>query len=435
MTRQTRPTPLAARSWWAVEERAVGVKRNAVYAVVFALLAVAFHELAMHGVPLGIIAGKPGEYRHTVAGLLAAICATLAAYQVLVLGIRVRVSLRRGVPGEVQMLTGLARAAAAAALVIVALISFGRLTGVGALLGGAFVGMLLGWSLQAPVSGFAAWAMITMKRPFRVGDRILLPSLGLIGDVVDVGPMYTSLNQVGGSIGSEEAIGRHILIPNAMLFTQVVINYTPEMGAEQSAYFLDEVVVRITFDSDWEVAERILLDAARKVTGPIIAATGTEPYIRSDFYDYGVYMRLRYMTLATDRPRITHEITRRVFSAFQRDLRVDLAIPYVYSYRHMLPAPRFRYPSEGEAFVEIDIEDISDPWHPGSLSEAEEEAIRDLARHIDSVGLLQPLVVARQEDGRYRVVAGTNRLRACKLLGWTRVPATVQEARPRRDEP
>jgi len=155
---------------------------------------------------------------------------------------------------------------------------------VGAVVAG-FAGLLLGWSLQAPVSGMAAWALVTVKRPFRVGDRILLPSLGLNGDVMDVGPMYTKLNQVGGSIGSEEAIGRHILIPNAMLFSQVVINYTPEMGAEQSAHFLDEVVVRVTFDSDWNVAEGILLQAAREVTAPIIEETGREPYIRSDFYD------------------------------------------------------------------------------------------------------------------------------------------------------
>ena len=73
--------------------------------------------------------------------------------------------------------------------------------------------------------------------------------------------MYTTLNQVGGSIGSEEAIGRNILIPNAMLFSQVAINYTAK---QQAPYFLDEVIIRLTFDSDWDIAEKILLDAARK---------------------------------------------------------------------------------------------------------------------------------------------------------------------------
>lgn len=210
---------------------------------------------------------------------------------------------------------------------------------------GAFGGMFIGWALQQPVSGFAAWLMITVKRPFRVGDRVQLPSYGLVGDVIDVGAMYTVLDQVGGAVGSEDAVGRNILIPNAMLFSNLVINYTPRREsngvefekepmlkeARESAYILDEVVVRITFDSDWDLAERILLDSAREVTRHIIDVTKQEPYIRSDMYDYGVYMRLRYMTLATDRPRIKYEMEKKIFKEFSSSDKVEFAIPYVYS--------------------------------------------------------------------------------------------------------
>jgi len=397
------------------------MNRNLLLILFFGGLTAGLQWLHQNGYPLFQV-----SKRVDAATLLAIVFAMVMVYQVVVLAIRVVVTRRRGVPGEVQMLAGLARFAVGVGVVIVVLWSFGSLSRVGAVVAG-FAGLLLGWSLQAPVSGIAAWALVNVKRPFRVGDRILLPSLGLNGDVMDVGLMYTVLNQVGGTIGSEEAIGRHILIPNAMLFTQVVINYTPQMGVKDEAHFLDEVIVRITFDSDWEAAERILLDTAKEVTGSIIAETGQEPYIRSDFYDYGVYMRLRYMTLATDRPRITHEITKRIFRAFQRDLRVDLAIPYVYSYRHSLPSERFRYPGEGEPIEEVQIAEIDDPWYPGTLSQGEEEAISDLARHIKANGLLQPLILERQIDGRCRVVAGTNRLRACKTLGWTRVPAIVHK--------
>ncbi len=141
-----------------------------------------------------------------------------------------------------------------------------------------FGGMLLGWSLQAPVSGFAAWILISVMRPFRPGDRVQFPNLGLTGDVANTTPMYTYLNQVGGTIGSEEAVGRYILVPNAMLFSQVVINY---IVVQESPYMLDEVTVRITYDSHWEAAEKILLDAAREVTREIIETTGVQPYIRS----------------------------------------------------------------------------------------------------------------------------------------------------------
>ncbi len=212
----------------------------------------------------------------------------------------------------------------------------GGLTVVWGFIGG-FAGMFLGWSLQSPISGAVAWIIVTVKRPFRIGDRIFFPSWGLIGDVLDVGVMYTRLNQVGGTVGSEERSNREILIPNAILWGNVIINYTSQLtaGDEKSERFiLDEVIVRITFDSDWDEAEKIMLRAAREVTYDIIEESGMQPYIRSDLYDYGVYLRLRYMTLAVDRPRIVHELTKRIVKYIQESKKVDLAIPYVYSYRH-----------------------------------------------------------------------------------------------------
>ncbi|MBS7641514.1 MAG: mechanosensitive ion channel family protein [Candidatus Bathyarchaeia archaeon] len=218
----------------------------------------------------------------------------------------------------------------------------------------AFGGMFLGWSLQAPITGIAGWLLISIIRPFSVGDRVQLPSYGLVGDVVAVTPLYTILNQVGGSVGSEEPVNRTILIPNAMLFSTLIINYTPKEqeklieqfrkkfekgGAETGpAYILDEFVLRITFDSDWDEAERILLNAAREVTADIIKATGQEPYIRADVSDwYGVFMRLRFMTLATERPRIMYELTKRIIKAIQASDKVDIAIPYVYSLKRPFP--------------------------------------------------------------------------------------------------
>ena len=265
----------------------------------------------------------------SVAAFLHIMFLAAVGYEVIALAIQFLIRQRGGSPGEVIMLNGFIRVVMVLGVLFGLIYATGELKQVGALFG-ALAGMLLGFALQAPISGVAAWALVAIKRPFRVGDRVLFPTLNLLGDVLDIGFMYTTLNQVGGSIGSEEAIGRSILIPNAMLFSQVAINYTPK---QQAPYFLDEVIIRLTFDSDWDIAEKILLDAARSVSGEVIRQTGTEPYIRSDVYDYGVYMRLRYMTPAWERPRLAHEILKQVFREFQRNPRVDFAIPFVYSYR------------------------------------------------------------------------------------------------------
>jgi hypothetical protein len=39
------------------------------------------------------------------------------------------------------------------------------------------------------------------------------------------------------------------------------------------------------------------------------------------------------MTIPTDRPRITSEITDKIVEAFRQSDKVDFAIPWVYSYR------------------------------------------------------------------------------------------------------
>jgi len=204
--------------------------------------------------------------------------------------------------------------------VIFAVVSFGgSLTSLG--LSAAFLGMVLGWSLQAPVTGIAAWLMILLKRPFRIGDRIIIS--GVIGDVTDISLTHVHLNQVGGTISGEEKSGRGVLIPNATLFQQIIHNYTIE-----STHILDEVPVLVTFGSDLDEATRILLAAARHVTSDIIQETGEEPFMRAELADSGLRIRLRYQALAVDRQRISSEICQIVFREFAQSDSVEFAYPH-----------------------------------------------------------------------------------------------------------
>jgi small-conductance mechanosensitive channel len=90
-------------------------------------------------------------------------------------------------------------------------------------------------------------------------------------------------------------------------------------------------VVRITFNSDWDTAESILIDAALEAACDITRVTKQAPYMRSEMYDYGAMTRRRYMRETRDRPRIVHEITKRVFKEFAKNRKVNFAIPYLYS--------------------------------------------------------------------------------------------------------
>lgn len=200
--------------------------------------------------------------------------------------------------------------------VIIALSGSLRLLGLSA----AFLGMMLGWSLQAPVTGLAAWLMIVLKRPFRIGDRVIIA--GIIGDVSDITLTHVIMNQVGGTIGGEEPSGRAVLIPNAILFGQVIMNYTL-----QEDYMLDEVPVRLTFDSDYALAEKIMLGAAREVAADTIKQTGQEPFTRCEFFDAGVLVRLRYQTIPARRQETSSEITERIMAGFKANYP---AVKYCY---------------------------------------------------------------------------------------------------------
>ncbi|MBA7700100.1 Nucleoid occlusion protein [subsurface metagenome] len=59
----------------------------------------------------------------------------------------------------------------------------------------------------------------------------------------------------------------------------------------------------------------------------------------------------------------------------------------------------------------------------------DENKIRELAESIDSVGLLNPVLVRPNpnNDDSYQLVHGERRLRACKVLDWENIPATVKD--------
>lgn len=187
-------------------------------------------------------------------------------------------------------------------------------------LSAGFMGMVLGWSLQAPVTGIAAWIMIMLKRPFKIGDRVIIA--GIIGDVMDVTMTHIILNQVGGTVGGEERSGRAVLIPNAIMFSQVIMNYTL-----QQDYILDEVPVRITFESDWNEAERILIESAKNVTKDVIEKTGEEPFVRAELFDAGVLMRLRYKVEPPRRQEISTYIVKEIFTKFANNPKVEFCYP------------------------------------------------------------------------------------------------------------
>lgn len=79
----------------------------------------------------------------------------------------------------------------------------------------------------------------------------------------------------------------------------------------------------------------------------------------------------------------------------------------------------------GPALIEIPVGDVSpNPRQPRTVFD--DQALAELSASIKAVGLLQPIIVRRTNQG-FELVAGERRLRASKLAGLSSVPAILRE--------
>jgi len=77
-------------------------------------------------------------------------------------------------------------------------------------------------------------------------------------------------------------------------------------------------------------------------------------------------------------------------------------------------------------FQEIEVKEIvANPYQP--RREIHAEQVEELAKSIQSEGLLQPVVV-REKKGKFELIAGERRLHAFKFLKLSKIPARIIEA-------
>src|SRR5947199_9690552 len=86
----------------------------------------------------------------------------------------------------------------------------------------------------------------------------------------------------------------------------------------------------------------------------------------------------------------------------------------------------------GGALAQIPIERIaSNPYQP--RKEFNEKSIEELTRSVREHGIVQPLVVTRTSDNRYRLIAGERRFRAAQKAGLLSVPAVIKDLQQESD--
>ena len=209
-----------------------------------------------------------------------------------------------------------------------------------------FLGLLsagIAIALSDVLKNLAGWFFILSRRPFRLGDRIEID--GTKGDVIDVRLFRFSLMEVGNWVDADQSTGRLIHIPNGLLFTKKVANYT-----EGFEFIWYEIPVLVTFESDRTEARQILERAVINNTANVEEVAGTR--IRETARDYhikvgtltpivylsvdnsGVMFTCRFLVGARQQRDIAQAVWEAILDGIDGTDRVELAYPTVRTYLH-----------------------------------------------------------------------------------------------------
>lgn len=195
-------------------------------------------------------------------------------------------------------------------------------------------------SLKDPLTNMVGWAFILLRRPFRVGDRVQIGNHA--GDVIDMRLFQFSLMEIGNWVDADQSTGRIIHIPNGMIFTAPLSNYTYGFN-----FIWNEIPVVVTFESNWEKAKELLTDIAEKHNAKPEQMEGQRKAVDEEFFifykhltstvytrvvDHGVKLTIRYLCDPRQRRGSAQAIWEDVLRAFDQYPEINLAYP---TYRYV----------------------------------------------------------------------------------------------------
>ena len=211
-----------------------------------------------------------------------------------------------------------------------------------------FLGLItagLAIALQVPIVNFAGWLFIIWRRPFEVSDRIEIAQVR--GDVIDQRIFMFTMMEIGNWVHADQSTGRIIHMPNGKVFQEFIGNYSKGFH-----YIWNEIPILITFESNWQKAERLLIaivnqhaehltkrakkrveEAARKY---LIIYTKLTPIVYLSVTDNGVMLTLRYLCDPRQRRGGEDAIWRDVLNAFAKEEDIDFAYPTQRFYHNQL---------------------------------------------------------------------------------------------------
>lgn len=204
-----------------------------------------------------------------------------------------------------------------------------------------YIGFLtagLAIALSDVLKNLAGWLFIVTRRPFRLGERIEIGEHK--GDVIDIRAFRFTLFEIGGDrVAAEQPTGRLLHVPNGLVFTEPLANYT-----EGFQYVWHEIPVLVTFESNWEQARKLVqeiiagirppesemqaLDSIRETMVDYrIGDMNYDPIVFLTVRDSGVLLTARLLAEAHELRAVEEAVWTRILMAFREAGDIELAYP------------------------------------------------------------------------------------------------------------
>lgn len=284
------------------------------------------------------LAGLIEEYLHIPQGLLVNLVLTVALivlYAVMRTGVQ-RLAVRRIEDVARRYIASKSISYLLTFLLLLALLRLwlGGFGGLGTYLGIVSAGLAI--ALQEPLLNLVGFFFLIVRKPFTTGDRVQIGPHA--GDVIDVSLLQFTIVEVGNWVDADQSTGRIIHIPNGWVLKHPTANYTQGFN-----FVWNELVVTITFESNWRVAKQLLNEIAMRS-----AAVGSEeaaaqvrqaaqkfmiffqnltPIVWTSVAAHGVTLTVRYLCEPRRRRSSAGEIWEAILDTFAEHDDIDLAYP------------------------------------------------------------------------------------------------------------
>lgn len=129
-----------------------------------------------------------------------------------------------------------------------------QMTNLTVIIGALSVG--IGFALRELIQSLIGWAIVSFGGLYKPGERVQMGSI--MGDVIDIGPLTTTVMECGGWVKADLYNGRLVRLSNSLVFKEHIINYTSDFP-----FLWDEIVIPVRTDSDYRLARSIIERAAQ----------------------------------------------------------------------------------------------------------------------------------------------------------------------------